>query len=923
MNPKPTVPCLVLLSFLLALYGCSAGGGEDAKAFPDAPTAETATGDAVFELILGKQCQDALDCGEQGVCMSSVWCSDGDCKYTFQPAGTPCTEGCYVNGVCSGDGTCEELELMDCPEQDGNICTVPECSADEGTCIETPVEDGAEPYISSECWDGVICVGGVQDNTAASPTELALECEEMNEGLAPFSCVDSYMCVGGVEKCKSLSKVDGVQCWIDSPGTDNECDGRSCLAGECVIDHELDAICEEEDLPEECDGGCKQCTLLTCHWIPDPATPANPTKKVRYCQPAAALGQDCSAGGCMLEQVCAFGGSTDGPMGKETLGLCAGGVEKSKEQCLDEMGKPAVACLLAAVACDQQEGGCYLDQDKADKWCWPPEWKCFDKSDTYCTHLEGGDNWDPDTGCHTAWVELDCDDDNECTVDACKSLGNEWECEHQPVAGSACSDGNACTQGGQCADGECAGSVPKCTDQDDDPCNNPFCDPDSGECLPPQTDGIPCDDGDECTSADQCLDGGCVPGPSLDCSDGDICNGSETCAPSLGCQPGSALKCGDENVCNGVETCHPVLGCQDGQGLVCDDSNVCNGIETCHAVDGCQPGTPLSCADESVCNGQETCSPTEGCQDGTPMVCDDSNPCTDDQCDPAQGCQFVNNSAPCDDKNASTEGDYCAYGNCVPGAVVDCDDDNPCTSDLVDPVAGCKYQNVEGACDDYDVCTIPDACAGGKCVPGPEIDCEDGKFCTVDTCHPVSGCLNTNLPDDTPCPGGLNNSCKQGVCICIPNCGGKNCGTDGCSGSCGSCQGETQCVSGICEGSGGFNPSGEYGLSDLVYLACAAFMGPPLININFSTMTFVDDGKALDVKPTMNTCCMMSGPSAKDKNISVSCVCEGGGACEELYSLTGSFSDDNNWSGTVTAQYSGMFCFDCPAIKTWNVTGSK
>jgi len=42
--------------------------------------------------------------------------------------------------------------------------------------------------------------------------------------------------------------------------------------------------------------------------------------------------------------------------------------------------------------------------------------------------------------------------------------------------------------------------------------------------------------------------------------------------------------------------------------------------------------------------------------------------------------------------------------------------------------------------------------------------------------------------------------CCSGVCgtTCTPNCSGKNCGNDGCSGSCGSCESDKICSSGIC-----------------------------------------------------------------------------------------------------------------------------
>jgi hypothetical protein len=50
-----------------------------------------------------------------------------------------------------------------------------------------------------------------------------------------------------------------------------------------------------------------------------------------------------------------------------------------------------------------------------------------------------------------------------------------------------------------------------------------------------------------------------------------------------------------------------------------------------------------------------------------PNGCDDGNPCTDDLCDPVLGCLHYNNSAACNDGNSCTTGDVCHMGTCVGG----------------------------------------------------------------------------------------------------------------------------------------------------------------------------------------------------------------------------------------------------------------
>ena len=64
-----------------------------------------------------------------------------------------------------------------------------------------------------------------------------------------------------------------------------------------------------------------------------------------------------------------------------------------------------------------------------------------------------------------------------------------------------------------------------------------------------------------------------------------------------------------------------------------------------------------------------------------------------------------------------------------------------------------------------------------------------GKQCGSDGCGGTCGeCFGNNL-------------CQNGNCVpgCTPNCAGKQCGMDGCTGTCGSCQPNFTCVAGLCQ----------------------------------------------------------------------------------------------------------------------------
>jgi len=155
-----------------------------------------------------------------------------------------------------------------------------------------------------------------------------------------------------------------------------------------------------------------------------------------------------------------------------------------------------------------------------------------------------------------------------------------------------------------------------------------------------------------------------------------------------------------------------------------------------------EAGTPCvlgsACADGNFCNGIERCIAGE-CQPGSPLECDDGDPCTRDLCEPVAGCAHAEDQCPascaglsdgtrCADGTVCTRGDGCASGVCVPGASVSCDDGDPCTRERCDPVLGCAYaeEAVVFPC-------VPD-CNGGVAdyTPCPG----DDNVCTLDACLP-------------------------------------------------------------------------------------------------------------------------------------------------------------------------------------------
>jgi hypothetical protein len=125
-----------------------------------------------------------------------------------------------------------------------------------------------------------------------------------------------------------------------------------------------------------------------------------------------------------------------------------------------------------------------------------------------------------------------CDDGDPCTHDDCDATAL---CTHSAaIDGTSCNDGNACTQLDSCLAGVCAGRSPvTCTASD--ACHVAgTCSPTTGQCDNPlAANGTACNDGNSCTQTDTCNAGVCGGGNLVACNAGDACHPG-TCNPSNG-----------------------------------------------------------------------------------------------------------------------------------------------------------------------------------------------------------------------------------------------------------------------------------------------------------------------------------------------------------------------------------------------------
>ncbi len=130
--------------------------------------------------------------------------------------------------------------------------------------------------------------------------------------------------------------------------------------------------------------------------------------------------------------------------------------------------------------------------------------------------------------CNTACSAGACD---ACSVAAGAAVNGTCAL----LTGIPCSDGDACTSNDTCMSGVCAGANPVVCNALDQCHVAGLCDPATGMCASPQkADGSPCDDGDACTQTDSCQAGVCTGANALPCPALDACHEAGECNPATG-----------------------------------------------------------------------------------------------------------------------------------------------------------------------------------------------------------------------------------------------------------------------------------------------------------------------------------------------------------------------------------------------------
>ena len=639
-------------------------------------------------------CTDGDGC-EDGVCLDTVPtdCDDGNpctdddcggppggCYHTFNSE--PCDDGfeCTVDDHCDGGeckgGTkiCDCIDDLDCViHEDGDACNGTlycdaegACSVDEDTIVECPEsEEFCKEYLceksTGNCYpankpQGVPC----EDD---DPCTLDEWCEAGTCIGLPLNCNDGNPCTD--EIC-----VPGEGCSVTF--NDNPCnDGDPCTWPDACYE----GVCVGPVF--DCDDG-NPCTQDSC----DPETGCVNVSFEGSCDDgdACTLGDVCEAGVCEGEPiVCQDDNFCTNDICDPELGCT---FPFNDLPCDD--GNPCTEddhCYQGACIPGQTLVDCDDDNPCTTDTCDAVTGECFHEPNTFTC-----DDGDPCTvgdqclnGACQSGGPKDCDDQNPCTDDAC--IPANGACGHLPNT-AACDDGNLCTTGDHCQAGACmpTGGV-DCYDSN--PCTADACVPAMG-CVYNNLEGIACNDFDVCTQGDKCQGGECVSGETIVCDDGNGCTG-DSCDPVFGCQYQDLITpCDDGDPCTTTDQCQGGL-CIGSDPMDCDDGDPCT-LDWCEAFFGCNheddDGAP--CDDGDPCSFQDTCQGGE-CFSLTGHVdCDDGNPCTKDECGAAECVYFVV-PGDCDDEDPCTVDDECVGGTCAGQALPNCG----CHSLLLDGYEDC------------------------------------------------------------------------------------------------------------------------------------------------------------------------------------------------------------------------------------------
>ncbi|MBD90262.1 MAG: hypothetical protein CL940_07980 [Deltaproteobacteria bacterium] len=484
----------------------------------------------------------AVDCSGTvlGACeVAACKPETGECYSQAAEDGAACDDGnlCTTGDVCGGGQCGGEPNSCD----DGNECTDDSCAPATGCknidnskpCDDNNACTSGDFCISGSCFGGaaVQCTSNIQCTTGVCDPVQGCVAETVSDGTAcddGTECTDDDACFDGVcsgtSVCECLTTADCA-----ASENDDLCDGTLvCVDGACEVDPSTVVACpaagpceagkcipatgeckfEASNEAASCDAGpCKtlgMCMAGECVGEPVDCDDGQPCTSDKCDLDTGLCVTEAKSGSCDDSDPCTINEACD-------EGLCTGGLNfpcNDGDPCTSDACEPGVGCTFKPVVCDDDDA-CTTDSCNAQGACVFEEKICGN---------------DPLNTCQSGY----CDENTGECVDGMAPDGTE------------CSDQNACTTGDACQLGVCiAGGIDLC--DDDDPCTVDLCSPTTG-CS---NDPLPCDSDDPCIAA-SCEDGGCVLTPV----DSPVCNGE-----GVGCNGSNGSSCDDENDGTTADVC--------------------------------------------------------------------------------------------------------------------------------------------------------------------------------------------------------------------------------------------------------------------------------------------------------------------------------------------------------------------------------
>lgn len=647
---------------------------------------------------------------------------------------------CNGPEVPSGE-ECQALSFAGCCDAWGRNVW---CQEGKLYCWNCPTLAGA----MQECgWNGFFynCAGSGDDPTGMAPNVCATGC--------PGGCGEGQFCDSGVCTTCDATACTGLEC-----GTPPSCPGASVSCGECEEGEWCVAgLCSECPLWQvlDCDGQC----AFELHLGDGVCDDSLETSGANF--NCAEFGLD--LGDC-AECVPQCDGRICGPDGcGGDCGLCPVG------QYCDTVASACIDCTCGSRVCGQDPCGNSCGACSEGYQC-SPEGACLPCS---CGERVCGDDGCGNS-CGSCIPFSEACVFGQCVATDCYALNEIRDCLNECTPSSWVGDGLCdksevsghfnCPQF-QMDAGDCGYCVSSCEDQTCglDACGQPCGDCEAGSycasdnrCYPCTCDGLACGNDPcgnwcgACPSDQECSDGVCQP-----CDPDYVVDCAGRCGPTdwLG-----------DGVCDyglGYDFSCEAFGFDGGDCPSCTPD--CQEKEC--GYDGCG-GSCGQCGEQMYCSLMQTCVPCDGeCPACVPQ---------------------------CDNRTCGSDGCGGSCGQCGPGE----------TCAQTDGWGTRCYENVcalgvgsEGCCDGSlrKWCEAGEMRASECLLNGPhytcgwyagDVDNQPGRYCGPE------GIVLALAPEETEvaqCPA------------CLPQCEGKECGSDGCYSECGQCQEGSQCVGGLCE----------------------------------------------------------------------------------------------------------------------------